>query len=289
MSEFENQLPEGWRDVLPESMRTNGVLETATTIESLAKMAIDGRNLANTALRIPSEDASAEVQAEFRTDLMGKMPDLMFKPNEENPKGFTEIARIMGMPESADGYTIGDMPDAIKENIGKIAALAHKANMTDDQFKAIAEGIIGDYKESSDLNTGNIDIERGKLKELWGDAFDKKMGLAEHFAKQVGFSDDFVNAIKEGTIGSSDMQALDKVIAGFEGEGVDIGRQPGNQDVVMTPSDAEERINDIMGNKGHAFWDASNPGHKAAVDKVVKLGEYAEAGRTKEGPLSAYG
>jgi len=289
MSEFENALPENWKSVLPEDMQANGVLATATTVESLAKMAIDGRNLANTALRIPSDDATPEIQSDFRKDLMTKMPDLMFKPNAENPDGYAEIAKTMGMPESAEGYTIGEMPDAIKENIGKIAALAHKANMTDDQFKAIADGIIGDYKASSDVNAGNVDIERGKLKEAWGDAFDKKVGLAEHFAKQVGFSDEFVSAIKDGTISSADMQALDKVIGGFEGEGVDIGRQPGNVDVTMTPAEAEERINDIMGNKGHAYWDASNPAHKAAVDKVVKLAEYAEAGKKGEGPMAAYG
>jgi len=289
MSEFQNELPENWTSVLPEDMRSNGVLATASSVEALAKMAIDGRNLANTALRIPSDDASDDVKSDFRKDLMTKMPDLIFKPDAENPDGFADIAKIMGMPESADGYTIGDMPSEIKENIGKIAALAHKANMTDDQFKAIAAGIIDDYKASSDVNAGNVDIERGKLKEDWGDAFDKKLGLAEHFAKQVGFSDDFVAAIKDGTLGAADMKALDKVIGGFEGEGIDIGRQPGNVDVTMTPAEAEERINDIMSNKGHAYWDPSNPGHKAAVDKVVKLGEYAEAGKKKEGPMAAYG
>jgi len=115
--EFDGNLPDDWKQALPEDMRSNGVLDTVKHIETLAKMAIDGRTLATNALRIPSSDASDEDQKAFRDDLMTKLPELMYKPDLDSPESLTQTMKVLGMPDNAEGYELPDMPDPIKDNM----------------------------------------------------------------------------------------------------------------------------------------------------------------------------
>jgi len=282
MSDYNGELPDNWRDVLPEDMRKNGVLETVKNVNALAKMAVDGRALANTAIRIPSEDASADDQKAFRSDLMTKIPDLMFKPNMDSQDSINEVMKSLGMPNEATGYTLPEMPDTIKDSITGLTEQAHKAGLTNNQFGAITGAILDDYKQNSDVAYGQLEEQKQELQKEWGSAYKQKVEVISHFAKQTGFSEDFIKAIDDGHIDMTNMKAFDTVVQGYEGEGNEIGRQPTNPDVIMTPSEADSRLNELMGNKDHAFWHPENPEHQAAKDKVIELGKLAETGKKTE-------
>ncbi len=276
MTDFNNELPDGWTEVLPEEMRSSGVLATAKTVESLAKMAIDGRNLANTALRVPSEDASPEDQEAFRQDILTKVPDLMPRPKDDDPDSYKAVFKALGMPDEVDGYKLPELPDPIKDNMSKLAETALEANLTADQFTKITEGILNDYKESANANLGAVEKNKDALKAKWGAAYDNKVDVLTHFAEQTGFSEEFVAAMKDGKVGTTDMLALEKVVEGFNGEGINIGYQPNDTNYVLPPSEANARIEEIMSNREHAYWHSGDPGHKAAVEKVLELGRLAE-------------
>ena len=274
---FVNELPEEWRGVLPEAMRSSGVLESVKTVEGLAKMAIDGRNLASTALRIPSEDASVEDRNAFNTDLMSKMPNLVAMPGEGEDSA--AMWDKLGRPADTDGYGIEKIPEQIQKNIAGLMKAGHDVGLSKKQMEGITKNIIDDFTSNVNIAKGRAEEDTNKLKGEWGNGYQPKVDLIKHFAEQTGFSEQFIDAIDDGQISSKDMKAFDHIIKGFSGEGVNLGKQPGDSSATMTPVEAQTRINEIMGNKDHAYWNASDPSHKAAIDKIIALGEIAEKGR----------
>jgi len=281
-TDFDGVLPDNWREHLPEEIRESGVLENIKNIEQIAKMAVDGRQLASDSLRIPSEDASDEDQAAFRTDLMTKIPSLMYKPDIDNQDSINEVMRTLGMPETVEGYELKDVPEQLQENFNTLAKNAHSVGITKKQLDALTDGIVTDYKAGADEAKGQLEAQAGELKTEWGAAYDNKVKTISHFAEQTGFSDDLIGAIENGQLSPANMKAFDTVVQGFQGEGIEIGKQPTNHDQVMTPEEADSRLNELMGNKDHAYWHTEDPEHEAAVKKVVDLGKLVEAGKPDE-------
>ncbi len=280
--DYTGALPDNWKDSLPEDIRASGVLENVNNVEQIAKMAIDGRKLASNAVRIPSEDASEEDHKAFRDDLMGKVPNLMIKPDVDNQDSINEVMRSLGMPENVEGYELKDIPDPLKDNFDNMAKTAHSVGMTKKQLEVITAGIITDYQAGADAAKGELEAQKNELKTEWGAAYDTKVKTISHFAEQTGFSDELINAIEGGQLSPANMKAFDMVVTGYQGEGVEIGKQPGDVEKTMTPDEADTRLNELMGNKEHAYWHPEDPEHEAAKKKVHELGVLAETGVKSE-------
>ena len=89
----------------------------------------------------------------------------------------------------------------------------------------------------------------------------------------------FHDFIKEGMTGLANMKAFDKVMEGFGSPGPRIGdEQGGDVFTHLTPAQAEMKLDEIMNNKEHAYWQGASPAHAAAVQKVVELTRAADAG-----------
>lgn len=280
--DFNGVLPTNWKEFISEDIRASGVLENIESVDQIAKMAVDGRKLASNSIRIPSEDASEDSIKDFNKDLMEKLPNLMFKPDMENQDSINEVMRSMGMPETVEGYELKDIPEPLKENFDHLAKTAHGAGMTKKQLEAITSGIITDYQAGADEAKGQLEAQTGELKSEWGAAFDNKVKVISHFAEQTGFSEDLIGAIENGQLSPQNMKAFDMVVSGYQGEGVEIGKQPTNPEQIMTPTEADSRLNELMGNKDHAYWHPEDPEHDAAKKKVLELGKLAEDGKLSE-------
>lgn len=278
-NELQDMLPENWRDILPDELKTSGVLSNVTSLSQMAKMTVDARQYGSNSVRIPSEDATPEDRDSFINDLVEKIPTLMIKPDLENQESVTAVLKTLGAPDEVSGYDMVEMPDEIKESMGHLSEKALSAGLTKNQFSAITEGILEDFKNNSEQTYGAIEEEKTALKTEWGAAYNQKIDTIKHFAKQTGFSEEFVNAIESGQVDSTNMKAFDSVIKGYEGEALEIGRQATNPEVVMTPQEADSRLNELMGNRDHAYWHPEDPGHQAAKDKVLELGKLAETGK----------
>jgi len=281
-TEFDGALPENWRDGLPEDLKTSGVLESVNNIEQIAKMAVDGRKLASNAVRIPSDDASEEDRKTFQDDLLTKLPGLMVKPDIDNDDSVKQVLKSLGMPETVEGYELKDIPEPLTDNFNNLAKTAHDAGLTKKQLEAITTGIITDFQTNSDTVRGQVEAQVGELKQEWGAAYDNKVKTISHFAEQTGFTDDLIDAIESGQLSPANMKAFDSVVKGFQGEGIEIGKQPNDVRATMTPQEADTRLNELMGNKDHAYWHPEDPEHSAAVKKVVELGKLAEAGQKSD-------
>ncbi len=281
-NELSDMLPENWRDLLPDDLKANGVLSGVTSISQMAKMTVDARQYGSNSIRIPSEDATEEDRGKFITDIVAKVPTLMVKPDIDNQDAIKDVMKSLGMPDDVTGYELNDVPEGIKANMDHLSEKALEAGLTKNQFSKITAGILDDYKANSEQAYGAQEEEANKLKSDWGAAYDQKVETISHFAKQTGFSDEFVGAIKNGAVDSVNMKAFDTVIKGYEGESLEIGRQATNPDIKMTPQEADARLNELMGNKDHAYWHPENPGHQAAKDKVLELGALAETNQKSD-------
>ncbi len=276
MEEFNTALPENWQQSLPEEIRNSGVLAEVKDVAAIAKMAVDGRNLAADHVKIPGESATPETRQAFLDDMMTKVPELVAVPKDGSKDAFY---KRLGRPEAATGYDLGEIPETVKEKFTGLAAKAFELGMSNDQMKGIAETLVGDFNTGADAQKLAQETEQATMKQAWGQTYDSKLTKLSHFAKQTGFTDDFVSAVGAGEIEAVNMQALDKIMGGYEGGGIEIGKQPGDPGSGVTPMQAETQLEEIMGNKDSAYYDVSNPAHKTTVQKVHELVIAAESGK----------
>ena len=270
-------LPEGWRDQLPEDIKANGVLDDVKTIDQMATMIVNGRRLQTTQISIPSVDASPEKRTEFLADLQTMVPDLVYVGEGAD---LSVLHDRMGRPKTAEEYKLGDIPDPLKGNFTKLAGKAHELGVTEAQLKGITESIVGDYTESLNLAATATEAGKAEVKALFGEAAPEKMTAAADFAKQLGFDEGLVSAIRDGTVGVNNMKAFDDVMQGFGNVGPRIGDDPGGDPALhLTPDQAELQLAEIFDNKDHPFHQGASPAHDAAVKKVVELTRAADAGK----------
>ena len=272
------ELPDGWRDELPADIKDNGALNEVTTIDQMATMIVNGRRLQTNQISIPGEDAPKEKREEFIKDLQTKVPDLVYVGEGVD---MSSVYDRMGRPKEATDYEIGDIPDPLKENFSTLSAKAHEAGLSKNQMKVVADTILEDFNASVAESAAATDAEKLKIKAEWGETAGVKQKTAADFAKRLGFTDAFADAIEEGVIGAANMKAFDKMMGGFESPGPRIGGEQGDPTTNFTPGEAELKLEEIMGNKDHPYWDGANVAHKAAVDRVIELTRMADAGKPK--------
>lgn len=270
------ELPDGWREQLPDNIRENGALDGIDSIDKMAEMIVNGRATLSNSVRIPSADASPEKMQEFIDDLQKKVPELVYVGEGVD---MNNLYDRMGRPKEVGEYELGDIPDPLKGNFDGLVKVAHEHGVTKSAMQAMTKQILGDFEDSSAANAGALESAVEEVKKHYGEAFAERTNAAGEFAKQLGFDDTLVAAVKAGHVGLENMQAFNKVMEGFESPGPRIGDDQGSNDFQhLTPAQALEQRTEIFNNKQHPYWDAGSPGHKDAVDKVVELTRAVEAG-----------
>lgn len=270
------ELPDGWRDQLPEDIKSNGVLDTISTIDQMATMIVNSRTDLAQSIRIPTDDASPEKKTEFLDTLKNKVPDLVYVGEGAD---LSNLYDRMGRPKEASEYGLKDIPEPLVGNFENLSKKAHELGLSAGQLNGLTETILGDFNTSKDTQASKVDEIKGAVKKEYGEATDDHLTAASDFAKQLGFDDNLVSAIKDGAIGLDNMKAFDKVMGGFESPGPRIGGEPGTSRTTLTPWEAEQQLTEMQNNKEHPY---NNPGshlHDEAKKKFVELVTAADAGK----------
>lgn len=265
---------ENWRDSLPDDIKASSTLADVKSVESLAKQFIDQAKHLGSSLRLPSEHASAEDITAFQTKLMEKVPSLMFKPDETNEEQMALLYKQLGKPEELDGYTLetdlkGYQPD--EEQIKFLKEAAHKAGLTKKQYEAMVGSMLVRDSDAMSNAKNQLNESRTELMKEWGMAFDQRNEQATNMLKKTGAPASLIKAAEDGTIGSDTLKWAYEMVTSLGGEHLELGDQLGGGDGKVTPQEAKSQINEIMGNKDHAFWDARNPNHAAAQKDMIEL------------------
>lgn len=271
-------LPDGWKDGLPDDIKNNGALNEVTTIDQMATMIVNGRKLQSNQISIPGEDVSDAQREVFLKDLQSKIPDLVYV-GEGADMG--TIHDRMGRPAESSDYKLGDIPDPLKDNFATLSAKAHELGMSDKQMRGITDAIVTDFNANMDVAAAAQDDAAKLFDKEYGEGAGVKKEAAANFAKQLGFDEGLIGAIKSGTIGLNNMKAFDKLMEGFESPGPRIGDEHGQEFTHLTPGQAELQISEMMNNKEHPYWDGASPAHDAAVAKMIDLTRAADAGKVQ--------
>lgn len=266
-----------WKKHLPEGIKDWGEVRDSKSEDSFWEQMSNMRSMMGQSIRIPTDDASKEDKDAFNQRLMEKVPNLMQKPDADNADVMDAFYSQMGRPEESGKYNAPELsaPEGIILQDGladSFKGIAYKHGLSQKQY----EGVVKDYTASTvEVAQAQLNGQMDAMKELnneWGMKFDGNMEKAE--AVRVKYFNDVIPNL--AMAGADTVKAFTNIAERFGSEGsqnlIEETREHTN---VVAPSEAQERLNEILNNKDHDYWDAHAPAHQQAVDKVVTLTKQA--------------
>jgi hypothetical protein len=254
-----------WRSSLPEDIRGAKAFDSVKDIASLGKQFLDAQSHIGNSIRIPGEDAGQEAVDAFHQKLMNKT-DLMVKPT--NAEDYAKVFESMGKPADGAGYTV---PEGTEGNFDHLRELSLNANLTNKQFESIVQSVAGLDEAALASTTAAQAESRGKVETEWGAAFDQNSNQAIALLEATGAPKEIVDLAKSGNIDGDSLRwfhALSQKISGGTAPNA-VGDDGHAQ--VMTPSEAESQLHEMMSNKESPYWNTSDRRHKEFQDKAMAL------------------
>ena len=278
MSEEGQSPADNWRDSLPESLRDAPYIGKAATPEEAAQAIQAAAQYQGNSIRILDESATPEQWQEFTDKLSSRVPGLVRLPGDTNDlEAAGDVLGKLGRPEKAEAYSavegIGD------EQLAALKESAHRAGLTDAQFKRLAAGMADEQAQARSAQAESL----AQLKNQHGDKWDTTVEVIDKVAGQLGFPPELVGAIKDGSMGSNWVEAFANMANAFGGEGAEgfmQGQQP-PADAPMTPDEAQMKIEETLG-KMHTQG-TSKAEQRVLQRELLKL-QYAADPSLAEGP-----
>lgn len=264
-AETSTQLAMDWKENLPEDVRGWDEVKNSDTPEKFFGQVANMRKMIGQSIRVPTAEAGKEQLEEFYKKIETKAPDLMRKPNPDDPESLESVMRALGKPENEDGYTLD--AEVSSAELADLRAMAKNVGLTKTQFKKMAEGMLGANKMANSQFQQQLEKEQGALKSEWGAAYDERFDNLLNIAEATGASDGMLEQIKNKTIDAHTAKWLHQLGKQLGGEAINAHVQ----EKTLAPEEASEKINDILNNPQHPYWLQGHPDHKKAVDKVVNL------------------
>jgi len=206
-------------------------------------------------------------------------------PNEySSEEEWSNFYAKLGRPADPSGYTF-EVDESVKslegvydeEGMKAYAQLAHQVGLTPKQAQAIAgkyfEGMAYQHAQLEEQQRAAIEGYTQELAKDWGQKdsprWKRNEQLADLGMDALGLTAEDIEAMPEAR-SPAFLKAMVKV-AGMikERPAAGIGGENGAQGGFG--NDAQARINEIMRNTAHPYWNRQAPGHKQAVDEVERL------------------
>lgn len=272
----ENEGTTDWKTGLPDDLRANPALADFKDVGALAKSFVDTQTYVGNSIRVPGADASDEDRSGFIQKLTDKAPELMIRPDFNNEEQSREFFRTLGMPEEPSGYKVPEIEgvDLPEERVQFLQKIAHEAGVTDGQFqKFVSKALEADATSMAAFNATQKEAMVA-LRNEWGLAYEERISAAKKVATATGAPPELISSIEAEKVGADTYKWLFQVSKQLGAEGVVVGNQGNPPSTHITPDEASNRINEMMNNREHPYWNASHPDHTAAVKKMVELMQY---------------
>ncbi len=259
-----------WQESLPENIRDWDEVKNSDTPEKFYEQMANMRSLLGKSIRVPSEEAGDETWSEFYTKLQNKAPDLMRKPDVDNDDAMHDHFTSLGKPDLPSKYDIPELDgySVPEDRADELKAMAHKANLTAKQFRTLAADLFGNEATLVKSRDDKLASERNVLENEWGDALEQRTQLALDIAENTGAPDTLLNAIKEGQADTNTMKWLFSLSKQISTEGMNMTPLG---DVIDSPVDIQQKIDDIYANPEHPYWHESHPNHSKAVQNMLDM------------------
>ena len=196
-------------------------------------------------------------------------------PKNPTEDDLSNIYSKLGRPDEPSGYAIQADGQILTEgDVNTYTDIAHKLGLSKTQ----ANGILDYYRSSIQQTTEAMskDAQQQKqqieqnLKAEWGANYDAKVNQANRAVADIAGQDLLDMVLQDGTkVGNH--PAFIKAFASF----ADFKNSVTKEDTIsensvnyrMSPADAQSKIDSIMNDKSHPYWDRKNA---VARDKAVK-------------------
>lgn len=261
-------MTDNWRDELPEELQGNETLERFKSPADLAKSYLEARSTLGNSIRIPSKEAGEDAMDAFVNDLVTKAPNVMLKPNLEDAEQSAGFYRTMGVPDEATGYTAPEgveMPDELAKSLQEAA---HGLKLTDRQYQQFAKQIAEETATQQKAIDDAFKEGHSSLKEEWGAAYEKNRKAAERIFKDHAVGGEFDKLNAEG------VRSFYNISQAMLSDSPQVDSQPEIASQAITPNEAAQRIQEIMNNKEHPYWNPGHPDNAMAQQEMLKLQAY---------------
>ncbi len=272
MPKTESETTVNWTDTLPEGFADAPFIKAAKTPEEAIAAIQNAATYMGNSIRVPGEDAGDEDRQSFYAKIMEKAPKLMFRPDDES---MDEFYNSMGRPEDPSKYEL-EVPEGkeLPSDFGDFSKLAHKIGLSNKQYKELMSGVL----EQQWGNEEQVEVtqaeETKQLKDKWGKAYDVNLSTVKNFLRLTDAPEGIVDLISEGAMSATEMEWLNS-IATMTKSKVELAEHEDTIPPVMTPGEAQDKIQEMLNNKEHPYWVAQDPRHKGAVQKMIQLQGYA--------------
>lgn len=244
-------IPENWKDALPEDLKSDPSLSSIMDIQSLAKSYVHGQKMiGKDKIIIPDK---------FATD-----------------EDWQKVYQKLGLPESPDKYEFKynegmdeEFVKGFKEIAVKNGILPRQADKLFEFYNAHVDKVISTNEaESKRFYEESVN----NLKKEWGQGYERKLQAASGLFNQIA-DEESKKIFNESGIGNNPV--VIKMFAKLaEQMGEDKFVNANNLGSIgLTPSEAQQKINEIYGNKDHPYYNKSHPSHKDALNEMTKLFE----------------
>lgn len=249
---------EVWKNSLPGDLHEDPSMKAIKTVENLAKSYVSAQKMIGA--------------------------EKVVKPSKNwGDTEYDQFFNQIGRPESPDKYEL-KVADGVKtdENFLKqFKEAAHKVGMLPRQAQGLMDWynaqVTSAVKTQEDNSAAEMQKKMGALESEWGAAFEKKTAAAAAALKKVA-DESMVKEIKEMGLGKHPtfIKLMSKVAESF-GEDKLVGEGGGK--FGTTPQEAQRKINAIMSDHNHAYFNKDSAAHKDAVQEMEVLHMAVAAGR----------
>ena len=255
--------------VLPEAVRDWDEAKNSETPEIFWDRLSNLRSKMGTGLFQPGQDAGNEDWGKFARkaiELSGER--LIPRPDLEDTEQRNALYSALGRPESAEGYEFAEIEGSkINDDRKKfVSEIAFELGLTKSQLKALdskireAEGVS--MAEANTAFTGELDT----LKQEWGLLFEERV----HAAKKIAATF-FPHIPGDTDFSAAELRAFQSLAKQFGEGGKEFRKQGEQNEDLMTPTEAAEKINEMRGNKEHPYNNPQSPGHNVAKKRMREL------------------
>lgn len=180
----------------------------------------------------------------------------------------------MGRP-ALDKYEIKASGDVDKDFLAQFKETAYKQGLLPKQaeelFNWYNTTLSSKHEEIVGAQTKKIESEHFALKKEWGMGFDKEIDLAKRALRQFA-SEDEIKLFKEAGL-TGDVRFIKLMNKIGKGLKEDSFSHESAGNFGITKQEAQSKINSMYADSKGAYMNKSHPGHKAALEEMLRLNE----------------
>jgi hypothetical protein len=235
---------------MPDDIKNEPLLRNFTNVEALAKTAVNqARLVGRDKVALPTQNSTQDELDQF----YGKLG----RPDSHDQYKFDYSE---GFPEELANE---DMEKSFRE-------AAHKAGLSQGQFEKIMkwneETSLQMTESQQQQQQSTFEQAQRELKQEFGNAYDDRIDLARRTAETFDLTDTLVEMQLDND--PRMIKALTKIGSSLSEDKI-VGTPVSNGG--LSPDDAKQEINQILGDSSHPYHNRNHPGHEQAVNKVNKL------------------